>query len=82
MAISLLIDKGESLEQELGALEKVREFHRRFEAEMKSISCRDLTGADMTTEEGVQQYMSSDIPQTVCLPAVGLAYRLSLDLLV
>jgi hypothetical protein len=25
--------------------------------------------------------MSSDIPQTVCFPAVGLAYRLVVDLL-
>jgi len=40
-----------------------------------------LTGADLTTEEGREQYLSSDTPQTVCFPAVGVAYRLVVDLL-
>ncbi len=33
------------------------------------------------TEEGLEQFMSSDTPQTVCFPAVGVAYRLAVDLL-
>jgi len=44
---------------------------------MGTISCRELTGADLTSEEGVAQYMSSDTPMTVCFPAVGVAYRSS-----
>jgi hypothetical protein len=48
---------------------------------MGTISCRELTGVDLTTEEGLQQFMSSDTPQTVCFPAVGAAYRLVVDLL-
>ena len=48
---------------------------------MVTINCYELTGADFTTEEGLEQYMSSDTPQTVCFPAVDLAYRLVLGLL-
>lgn len=35
----------------------------------------------LTTPEGVKQLMSSDVPQTVCFPAVATAYRLVVDLL-
>ena len=57
------------------------EFRRRFEAEKEIINCRELTEADLSTEEGLKQYMSSDTPQTVCFPAVATAYRLVVDLL-
>ncbi len=59
----------------------VQEFRRRFEAEMETINCRELTGLDLTTEEGIGQLMSSDIPQTVCAPAVAIAYKLAVNLL-
>jgi hypothetical protein len=59
----------------------VGEFRRRFEAKMETINCHELTGADLSTEEGIQQFMNSDTPQTVCFPAVSLAYRLAVDLL-
>jgi C_GCAxxG_C_C family probable redox protein len=36
---------------------------------------------ELATEEGLEQLMNSDIPQTVCFPAVGAAYRLVVDLL-
>ncbi len=65
----------------LAGLKQVQEFRRRFEAELDTISCRELTGIDLTTEEGLQQLMSSDVPMTVCLPAVGVAYRLVVDML-
>ncbi len=35
----------------------------------------------LTTPEGIEQLMSSDVPQTVCFPAVATAYRLVMDLL-
>jgi hypothetical protein len=69
------------MEESLRELALPREFRRRFEAEMGTISCRELTGLDLTTEEGLQQLMSSDTPQTVCFPAVGAAYRLVVELL-
>jgi len=57
------------------------ELRKRFEAEMKTISCRELTGLDLTTPEGMEGLMGSDVPQKVCFPAVATAYRLVVDLL-
>ena len=81
MAIGLKRGRADTLEAGLRELAVAREFRRRFEAEMETISCRELTGADLTTEEGLEQFMSSDTPQTVCFPAVSAAYRLVVDLL-
>ena len=81
MAIGLKQGRAETMEEGLRELAVAREFRRRFEAEMETISCRELTGADLTTEEGLEQFMSSDTPQKVCFPAVGVAYRLVVNLL-
>ena len=81
MAIGLKMGRADTMEEGLRTLALAQEFRRRFEAEMETISCRELTGADLSTEEGIEEYMSSDTPLTVCFPAVGLAYRLAVDLL-
>jgi len=81
MAIGLMKERGDTMEDWLRIAAVAQEFRRRFEAEMETINCRELTGADLTTQEGLQQYMSSDTPQTVCFPAVAVAYRLVMDLL-
>ncbi len=81
MAIGLKIERGDTMEEGLRALGVVQEFRRRFEAEMETINCRELTGVDLSTEEELEQFMGSDIPQTVCFPAVDAAYRLVVDLL-
>ena len=81
MAIGLVKERGDSMEDWLRLAAVAQEFRRRFEAEMETISCRELTGADFSKEEDLERYMKSDIPQTVCYPAVGLAYRLVMDLL-
>ena len=81
MAIGLKLGRPDTMEGMLENLEVAREFRHRFEAEMKTISCRELTGIDLTTEEGLKQFMSSDIPQAVCFTAVGIAYQLVIDLL-
>jgi hypothetical protein len=81
MAIGLKLGRAETMEESFRRLAVPQEFRRRFEAEMGTISCRELTGADLTTPEGIEQYMSSDKPQTVCFPAVSAAYRLVMDLL-
>ena len=81
MAIGLKRGRADTMEEGLRELAVPREFRRRFEAEMGTISCRELTGTDLTTEEGLEQFMSSNTPQTVCFPAVGVAYRLVVDLL-
>jgi len=79
MAISLIIERGETMEEALRTLKVVEEFRRRFEEKMGSISCRELTGADLSTEEGIARFMESDIPQTVCFPAVSVAYQLVVE---
>jgi C_GCAxxG_C_C family probable redox protein len=81
MAIGLMKERGDTMEEGLRALGVAAEFRRRFEAEMGTINCRELTGADLTTQEGIEQFMDSDIPRTVCFPAVATAYRLVVDLL-
>jgi C_GCAxxG_C_C family probable redox protein len=81
MAISLITERGDTMEEALRTLEVVKEFRRRFEYEMGTISCRKLTGTDLSSEEGITKFMSSDIPKTVCFPAVGVAYQLVVDLL-
>lgn len=69
------------MEDALQRLAVMQEFRRRFEAEMKTINCRKLTGLDLSTEEGIKQLMNSDTPQTVCFPAVAAAYRIAMELL-
>jgi C_GCAxxG_C_C family probable redox protein len=80
MGLGLMMDRGDTMEEMLGALGTVGELRRRFEAEMGSIHCHELTGADLTTEEGIARYMGSDTPEKVCFPAVSTAYRLVLEL--
>lgn len=81
MAMGLLKERGETMEETLETLTSAQEFRRRFEAEMQTINCRELTGLDLTTEEGMEELINSDIPQTVCYPAVAAAYRLVVELL-
>jgi len=81
MAIGLIKDRGETMEEMFSVLGLAAEFRKRFEAEKETINCRELTGIDLTTPEGIEQLMNSDVPQTVCFPAVATAYRLVVDLL-
>jgi C_GCAxxG_C_C family probable redox protein len=81
MAIGLAKERGDSMEDWFRLAGVAQEYRRRFEAEMGTINCRELTGADLTTPEGLEQYMSSDVPQTVCFPAVGTAYHLVMEVL-
>jgi C_GCAxxG_C_C family probable redox protein len=81
MAIGLKQGKADSMEVMLSNMKVTQEFRRRFEADMGNINCRDLTGLDLSTEEGIRKLMSSDIPQKVCFPAVRAAYRHVMDLL-
>ncbi len=81
MAIGLQLGRADTMEESLRRLAVAQEFRRRFEAEMRTIDCRELTGADLTTGEGLEQLMSSDTTRRVCFPAVGAAYRLVVDLL-
>ena len=66
---------------EVSAIPAAWEFRRRFEDEMNTISCRELTGMDLSTVDGREDLMNSDIAMTVCFPAVAHAYRIVSDLL-
>ena len=81
MAIGLKMGTAETMEEGMRSLAVVQEFRRRFEGEMETVNCRELTGMDLSTAEGVEQFMKSNVPMQVCFPAVGLAYRLAVDVL-
>ena len=81
MGIGLVKGRSDDMETMMRTLALGEEFRRRFEAEMETINCRELTGIDLTTPEGLEQLMSSDVPATVCFPAVGVAHRVVVDLL-
>jgi C_GCAxxG_C_C family probable redox protein len=81
MAIGLKQERGETMEEILSNLAIVQEFRHRFEVEMGNINCRELTGLDLSTGEGMKQAMNDDIVLKVCFPAVATSYRLVVDLL-
>lgn len=81
LAISLKMERGETMEDWLRIGAVVQDFRRRFEAELGTINCRELTGVDLSTEEGMQQAMLNDTAMKVCFPAVGTAYQLVLEVL-
>ncbi len=55
MAIGLKQGRADTMEEMPGNLAVAREFRRRFEVEMRAIRCRELTGLDLSTEEGLQR---------------------------
>jgi C_GCAxxG_C_C family probable redox protein len=81
MAIGLKLGRAGTMEGMLHNLGVAGEFRRRFEAEMGHLTCRDLSGLDLTAQEDMARLMSSDIAEKVCFPAVAAAYRLVVDLL-
>jgi len=81
MAIGLRHGRREPAERDAKAYALTQKLRRRFEAAMGHVDCRDLTGMDLGTREGVKRFYASDVPRRVCLPAVGVAYRAVMDLL-
>jgi len=81
MAIGIRYGRRDPSEKDARAYALTQELRRRFEAEMGHVDCRDLTGMDLSTPEGVKRFYGSDVPRTVCFPAVGVAYRTAMDLL-
>lgn len=47
MAIGLKLGSGDTMEEKLRRFAVAREFRRRFEAEMGTINCSELTGMDL-----------------------------------
>ena len=81
IAIGLKRGREEPEQPRVQAYAPAQQFYRRFQQEMGSVICRELTGIDLSTPEGLKQLYSSDVPRRVCLPAVSAGYRLALALL-
>jgi C_GCAxxG_C_C family probable redox protein len=81
MAIGLKHGREEPSQPNKQAYALAREFCRRFEEETGSLYCRDLTGMDLSTPEGLRAYRHSDVPLRVCMPLAGAAFRLALELI-
>jgi len=81
MAIGLKYGREEPSQPRDKAYALAQEFCRRFQEEMGTLSCRELTGIDLSTPEGQQAFYSSDVPLRVCLPAIGAAFRLVMELI-
>ena len=81
MAIGLIKSRGETMEEMMEVLGLAAEFRKRFETEMGTISCRELTGVDLSKPEVLKELVGSDIPKEICFPAVATAFRLVVELL-
>jgi len=81
MAIGLKYGREEPSQPRDKAYALAQEFCRRFQEEMGTLSCRELTGIDLSTPEGRDAFYSSDVPIRVCLRAGGVAFRLVMELL-
>ena len=81
MAIGVVADQGETMDDYMKKISLVQELRQRFEQEMKTINCHELTGADLTTPEGINAFINSDTPEKVCFPAVGIAFDIVMDIL-
>ena len=81
MAIGLKHGRDDASQDRYGTWRLVQEFRRRFEAEMGHLCCHELTGMDLSTEEGRKEFWTSDVPIKVCLRSGGTAYELALELL-
>ncbi len=81
MAIGLKHGREEPSQPRDTAYALASEFCQRFEEETGSLSCRELTGIDLSTPEGQKAFYSSDVPIRVCLPTIGAAFRIVTELL-
>jgi C_GCAxxG_C_C family probable redox protein len=81
MAIGLRHGREEPWQPRDKAYTLALEFCRRFQEEIGTLSCRELTGMDLSTPEGMKAFYSSDVPIRVCLRAGGTAFRLVMELL-
>jgi len=81
MAIGLIKGPAANFTELQQTMPLVQDLRRRFEEEMKTMNCRELTGFDLTKPDNFEKYMKTDIPANVCAPAVDTAYRLAMELL-
>ncbi len=61
--------------------DKVRSFMKKFEDEFKSIVCKDLTGCDLKTIEGIEKYHKENMHSLVCSKLVAFAARKAFEMI-
>ena len=81
MAISLVKGPAGNEQEFLDIMSLARDLRSRFETEMGTINCRDLTGVDLAAPGGFESYIESGKSEEVCVPAVDAAYRAVMDVL-
>ncbi|MEZ5357705.1 MAG: C-GCAxxG-C-C family protein [Candidatus Zixiibacteriota bacterium] len=81
MAIGIIRKQSASIDEWFATAEIARELRRRFEEEMETINCNELTGLDLGSSNDREKLMNSDVAMTVCFPAVAHAYRIVSELL-
>ena len=81
MAIGIVKGPVENQQEFQEIMPLVQDFRHRFETEMETISCRELTGMDLSKPGGFEEFMQSEVPEKVCTRAVDTAYRLVMDVL-
>ena len=83
MVIGLLYgrDDPEDLETKVDAYRKVQEFYSRFEKENGSVTCREMIGVDLNTEEGMQEVDDRELMRTHCDGFIANATGILLDLI-
>ena len=78
MAIGIAQGRDQPSQSRDHAYELTRQVYRGFQQEMGSTICRELTGLDLTTPEGVRDMFATGVAMRVCLKAGSTGYRLAL----
>jgi C_GCAxxG_C_C family probable redox protein len=81
MAIGLRYGREEPSQPRDRAYAPAQEFCQRFEKEMGHLRCGDLTGIDFAAPDWRDAYQRADTRARVCLPGVGAAFRLVMELI-
>ncbi len=77
MAVGLKHGRARGDEDNRAAYGRSQKILRRFQEEMGSDLCRELTGMDLSTPEGSQAFRQSDVPERVCRRCIVAAARLA-----
>ena len=80
MAIGLKYGRGSSEENPEAAWERVNRFLEAFRRRWGAVTCRELTGLNLKTAEGLREYFRS-VHDYACTERVRFAVRKAVELL-
>jgi len=81
MALDIKFGRNQAEKQERKAYWFAIEFLNRFVKEHSYLSCRELTGCDFSTEEGMKKYQDENMWKTKCRQYIATATALAFDLI-